>query len=40
VRNIRQALEQGDTRLTAPMATHQDSRVIMKLLTDWDQAVS
>ncbi|WP_261886858.1 Gfo/Idh/MocA family protein [Vibrio pomeroyi] len=40
VRNIRQAVEQGETQLTAPMATHQDSRVIMKLLTDWEQAAS
>ena len=40
VRNIRQAVERGDTQLAAPMATHQDSRVIMKLLTDWDLAAS
>ncbi|MEZ8929283.1 MULTISPECIES: Gfo/Idh/MocA family protein [Vibrio] len=40
VRNIRQAVEQGDTQLVAPMATHQDSRVIMKLLTDWEQVAS
>lgn len=40
VRNIRQAVERGDTQLTSPMATHQDSRVIMKLLTDWEQAAS
>ena len=40
VRNIRQAVEQDDTQLAAPMATHQDSRVIMKLLTDWEQAAS
>ncbi|MFM2600505.1 Gfo/Idh/MocA family protein [Vibrio fortis] len=40
VRNIRQAVEQGSKELAAPMATHQNSRVIMKLLTDWEQAAS
>lgn len=40
VRNIRQAVEQGNKELAAPMATHQNSRVIMKLLTDWEQAAS
>lgn len=40
VRNIRQAVEQGNSELAAPMATHQNSRTIMKLLTDWEQAAS
>lgn len=40
VRNIRHAVERGEKQLTSPMATHQDSHVIMKLLTDWEQAAS
>ncbi|CAK2376476.1 hypothetical protein VCRA2119O147_6070001 [Vibrio crassostreae] len=40
MRNVRQAVERGDTQLAAPMAIHQDSRIIMKLLTDWEQAAS
>ncbi|MGF1755845.1 Gfo/Idh/MocA family oxidoreductase [Vibrio makurazakiensis] len=40
VRNIRNALATGKKQLASPMASHQDSKEIMKLLTDWELAAS
>ncbi len=38
VRLIREAIEQGSTSLQRPAATPEDSRQIMKILTDWEVA--
>lgn len=40
VRNIRNAIESGQLELSRPSATCADSRQIMALLTDWEQAAS
>ncbi|PSU35529.1 Gfo/Idh/MocA family protein [Photobacterium lutimaris] len=39
VRAVLNALENGDAELTRPAAGPEDSRQIMKLLTDWEDAV-
>lgn len=38
VRNIRQAVEQGELTLHGTSARPEDSRIIMQLLTDWEAA--